>query len=337
MSAITTVVPARVRNLFEISPRLRGALTSGPIQIATVIAVFLIGKAAVPGFAEPYSVKAMLVIASFLGIAALGQTFVVLIGGIDLSVPALIGVGNVIGARLSGEGMNSVEVIAIVLAIGLLVGAVNGLVTSAWHLPPLVVTLATGSVVGGAVLIWTNATLSGSAPSWLTKFTSAASSTGPLPVAPVVVLWLALAVVAQVFIRRSRPGRQIFMLGANRQAAELMLVSERTISTVCFGLCGALASLAGFLLAGFTGAGLFTVGDPYLFLSIAAVVIGGTSLLGGRGGVFRTVVGSLTLVELTTLLVGQSLSSAAQQAVLGAVIVCVTALYGRDRSVRDRV
>ncbi|MDQ1730236.1 MAG: ribose transport system permease protein [Pseudonocardiales bacterium] len=337
MSAITSIVPSRLRHLVEVSPRVRGTLTSGPIQILTVIAVFLVGRAAVPGFAAPYSVKAMLVIASFLGIAALGQTFVVLIGGIDLSVPALIGAGNVIGARLSGEGMNSVEVIAVVLATGLAVGAVNGFVTSRWHLPPLVVTLATGSVVGGAVLIWTNATLTGSAPGWLTRFTSAASSTGPLPVAPVVVLWLALAVLAQLFILRSRPGRQIFMLGANRQAAALMLVSERTISALCFGLSGALAGLAGFLLAGFTGAGLFTVGDPYLFQSIAAVVIGGTSLLGGRGGVFRSVLGSLTLVELTTLLVGQSLSSAAQQAVLGAVIVCVTALYGRDRNVRDRI
>ncbi len=98
-----------------------------------------------------------------------------------------------------------------------------------------------------------------------------------------------------------------------------------------------MAALSGLLLAGFTGAGLFTVGNPYLFQSIAAVVIGGTSLLGGRGGIFRSVLGSLTLVALTTLLVGLSLSSAAQQAVLGAVIVLVTALYGRERSVGDRI
>jgi ribose transport system permease protein len=227
--------------------------------------------------------------------------------------------------------------IAVVVAVGALVGAANGLITSGWKLPPLVVTLATGSAVGGVILLWTNGQLSGSVPSWLTRFTSAASSTGPLPVAPVVAAWLALAVAAQVFLLRTRTGRQIYMLGANRLAARLMLVSERRIATVSFAMCGVMAALSGLLLAGFTGAGLFTVGNPYLFQSIAAVVIGGTSLLGGRGGIFHSVLGSLTLVVLTTLLVGLSLSSAAQQAVLGAVIVAVTALYGRERAVGDRI
>jgi ribose transport system permease protein len=320
-----------------VSPRVAARLSNGPVQLLTVVAVFVIGAIVVPGLAAASSVRAMLVIASFLGIAALGQTFVVLIGGIDLSVPAVIGAGNVIAARLTGEHVSSPLMIAVVVLAGGLVGAANGLIISVWKLPPLVVTLATGSAVGGVILLWTNGQLSGSAPSWLTRFTSAASSVGPLPLAPVVVAWLALAVAAQVFILRSRTGRQIYMLGANRLAARLMLVSERRITTVSFAICGVMAALSGLLLAGFTGAGLFTVGNPYLFQSIAAVVIGGTSLLGGRGGIFRSVLGSLTLVALTTLLVGLSLSSAAQQAVLGAVIVLVTALYGRERSVGDRI
>ncbi|TNC21814.1 ABC transporter permease [Amycolatopsis alkalitolerans] len=316
---------------------MRQALSRGPVQLATVLAVYAVGMLVVPGFADPSSVRAMLVIASFLGIAAIGQTFVILIGGIDLSVPALIGAGNVLAARLAGQGIASPVVILVVLGLGAVAGAVNGLVTGLWRLPPLVVTLATGSVVGGLILLWTNATLTGSAPAWLTGFTSAASGVGPVPLAPVVLTWLVLAAAAQVFLLRTRPGRQIQMLGANREAARLMLVGERRVTTLCFAVSGALAALSGLLLTGFTGAGLFTVGDPYLFQSIAAVVIGGTSLLGGRGGAGRTVLGSMTLVALTTLLIGLSLTSAAQQAVLGAVIVAVTALYGRDRTVADRI
>lgn len=316
---------------------LRQAAGKGPVQVLTVLGVFAVGALVVPDFAAPPSVRAMLVIASFLGIAAIGQTFVILIGGIDLSVPALIGAGNVIAARLAGEGMPSPVVIVLVLALGAFVGAVNGLVTGMWRLPPLVVTLATGSVVGGAVLLWTNATLTGSAPAWLTEFTSPASATGPLPVAPVVVTWVVLALLARLFILRTRAGRAIHMLGANRDAARLMLVDERRTTVLCFAVSGGLAGLSGVLLTGFTGAGLFTVGDPYLFQTIAAVVIGGTSLLGGRGGIGRTLLGSLTLVALTTLLIGLALTAAAQQAVLGAVIVLVTACYGRDRAVGDRI
>jgi ribose transport system permease protein len=316
---------------------VRALLGRGGFQLLTVAAVFVAGSIVVPGFLEPTALRSMLVLAALLGIAAIGQTFVVLVGGIDLSVPAMVGAGNVITARLAGDGTPSVQIILIVLGIGMLVGAVNGFITSRWHIPPLVVTIATGSVVGGGVLLWTNATLSGSAPEWLTRFTSSASSTGPLPVAPVVVLWVAVAVLAQVFMTRTRPGRQIYMLGANREAARLMLVGERAVTMLVFALCAAFAALTGLLLAGFTGAGLFNVGDPYLFQTIAAVVVGGTSLLGGRGGILRSVLGAVTLVALTNLLIGLALTSAAQQAVLGAVIVLVTALYGRERAVADRV
>jgi ribose transport system permease protein len=330
--AVTTTPTVRPTRPFGLR-----SLGNGPVQLLTVAAIFAIGSVAIPGFAEPSSVRAMLVLASFLGIAAIGQTLVVLIGGIDLSVPAVIGAGNVLAARLSGDGLPSPVMFLVVLGAGALVGAVNGFVTSRWRVPPLVVTLATGSVVGGGVLLWTNATLTGSAPAWLSSFSSAGSGTGPLPVAPVVVLWLVLALAAELLLRRSRTGRQLYALGVNRTSARLMLVSEPTITTLAFACSGLTSALAGLLLAGFTGAGLFTVGDPYLFLAIAAVVVGGTSLLGGRGGILRSLLGSLALIELTTLLIGFSLTAPAQQAVLGAVIVLVVALYGRERALGERI
>jgi ribose transport system permease protein len=316
--------------------RLRGS-TSIVMQVIVAVVIYLVGSVVVPGFGSPTSLGAMTVLASFLGIAAMGQTMVVLIGGIDLSIPALIGAGNVMAAKLTGDGVPSPIMILAVLTVGVLAGCLNGFVTQRWKVPPLVVTLATASVVGGLVLLWTDAKLTGSAPQWLTVATTPASTVGPIPLAPVVFVWLGLAAACAVLLRWTKLGRQIYAIGVNRPAAQLMLVSERKISLVVFGLSGFFASMSGLLLAGFTGAGVYNVGDPYLFLAIAAVVIGGTSLLGGRGGPLRTVVGSVVLIELTTLLVGFHLPSAAQQAMLGVVIILVVAIYGRERRIGDRI
>lgn len=310
---------------------------NGPAQILVIIVIFLVGRGTVYGFSDLSSVRAMSVLAAFLGIAAMAQTLVVLIGGIDLSVPAVIGAGNVITARLTGDGLPSAAVTAIVLAAGLGVGLVNGYVTSRWRVPPLVVTLATGSVVGGAILLWTNAALTGTAPGWLNSFTSAAAKTGPVPIAPVVVLWLVLAAVGEYVLRRTPAGRRLYIRGVNPEAARLMLISDQRVSTAAFALAGLLSALAGLLLTGFTGSGLFDIGSPYLFSAIAAVVVGGNSLLGGRGSIIRCVLGAIALTELTTLLVGFSLSSSAQEAVLGIVIVIVIAAYGREQPLSHRI
>jgi ribose transport system permease protein len=338
------VVSAEARADVAPAARRRSTDSSGPVsytsiilQIAIATTIFTAGAILLPGFGSGSSVQAMAVLASFLGIAALGQTIVVLIGGIDLSVPAIIGAGNVMAAKLTGDGVPWPLTLLLAIVVGLLVGGINGYITHRWSAPPLVVTLAMGSIVSGLILVWTNARLTGTAPEWLTQATSPATPTGPIPLAPVVFVWLLLSLLAAVLLRWTKLGRQLYAIGVNRRAASLMLVSERRVSIVAFGASGMLAALAGFFLAGFTGGGLFNVGDPYLFLAIAAVVVGGTSMIGGRGGPLRTVVGTIVLIELTTLLVGFHLPSAAQQAILGVVIVAVVATYGRERRIGDRI
>lgn len=310
---------------------------SGPAQIVAIAVIFLFGRSTVVGFSDLSSVRAMSVLAAFLGLAAMAQTLVVLIGGIDLSVPAVIGAGNVITSKLNGDHVPSPALVLIVLAVGFGIGLVNGYVTSRWRVPPLIVTLATSSVVSGAILLWTNAALTGTAPGWLTSFTSAAATTGPLAIAPVVVLWLVLAAVGEYVLRRTTAGRKLYVRGVNPEAARLMLVSDRWVSSLAFGCAGLLSALAGLLLTGFTGSGLFDIGSPYLFTAIAAVVVGGNSLLGGRGSILRATLGAIALTELTTLLVGFSLSSSAQDAVLGVVIVLVVACYGREQPLSSRI
>lgn len=311
---------------------------SPALQSIVVLAVFGIGALTLPGFSSVSSVRSMLVLAAFLGVAAGGQTAVALLGGIDLSIPNFINVGNVATSQLYGTNhLPFALIVALVLLFGGALGAFNGLVSKIFDINPLIVTLAVGSIIDGGLLVWTHAGLTGSAPAWLGTFTSPAAHTWIVPLAPVVVSWIVLGILFEVFLRRTLAGRRVYAEGANPTAARLMLVPERATWALCFGLSGALAMLAGLLLAGFTGAGLYDIGDPYLFTTIAAVVVGGSSLLGGRGSYLRTFLGVLALTEISTMLVGYGLSAAAQEAVYGAIIVAVVATYAREPSIRSRV
>ncbi len=319
--------------------RLARTIVDTPIlQTIAVGVIFVIGIITLPGFGGSNAVKSMLVLAAFLGVASIGQTLVVLLAGIDLSVPALIGAGNVIATQLYGkEHMPFFLVAVIVIAFGVFVGSCSGFISNRFEVTPLIVTLAVGSVVGGGVLLWTNGTLNGSAPEWIGTFTSPASSFWFLPVPGVVVFWAVLAAAVEVFLRRSVLGRRIYATGANPGAARLMLINETWVWTLCFALAGGFAVIAGILLAGFTGAGFFTVGNPYLFTTIASVAVGGSSLLGGRGSDLRTVLGALVLTEVTTMLIGYGLSPAAQQAVYGGILIAVVASYAREPSIRSKI
>jgi ribose transport system permease protein len=316
--------------------RLAGRLPV--LQIAALLVLYLVGQAAIDGYGSQSSILSMLVLASFLGIAAAGQTFAILLGGIDLSVPFLIGAGNVLVSQLSG-GKHWPFALAVlfIVAMAFAVGAANGYISHRFEIHPLIVTLGVGSMVGGGVLVWTHARLTGSAPSWLGELVSPGGDVAGIAIPPVVLLWLVLALVVVLVLSKTRAGRELYATGANPAAARLALVSTTRVWTGAFAASAVCAALAGILLAGFSGTGLFDIGTPYLFTTIASVVIGGTSLLGARGDYLRTVLGALILTQITTLLIGMGLSAAMQQAVLGIVIVLVVATYARESHVRDRI
>lgn len=308
------------------------------LQIAALLALYAIGQATIDGYGTKSSILSMLVLASFLGIAAAGQTFAILLGGIDLSVPFLIGAGNVLASQLSGgDHWPFALVVAFIVTMALLVGAVNGYVSHRFDIHPLIVTLGVGSMVGGGVLVWTKARLTGSAPSWLGSFVSPGGKVAGIGIPPVVLLWLVLAVVIVVVLAKTQAGRRLYATGANPEGARLALVNTTRVWTGAFAASAVCAAIAGILLAGFSGTGLFDIGTPYLFTTIASVVIGGTSLLGARGDYARTVLGVLILTQITTLLIGLELSAAMQQAFLGAVILVVVATYAREPHVRNRI
>jgi ribose transport system permease protein len=187
------------------------------------------------------------------------------------------------------------------------------------------------------VQVWTKGTVEGGAPDWIVSLTKINGETLGLPIPHVVWVWVVLAIVVMVALRRTRFGRSLYAVGDNPVAADRALIRRRNVTLAVYALSATGAGAAGILLGGFTGGGFVDVGTPYLFTTIAAVVIGGTSLMGGEGGYGLTVIGVGALTALTTILVGQGLSTPAQQAVLGALIIAMVCLYGREPHPRTSV
>jgi ribose transport system permease protein len=312
-----------------------GRRVAGAILLA--IALHVLGSILIDGYSSEFTVRSMLVLASLLGVASIGQTLVVLIGGIDLSTPFVIGFANVVAAQLYGDGMNFVLVCAIVGVLALVIGAVNGALSSTLAIHPLIVTLGVGTAIQGAVLLWTAGFPAGSAPETVTKFVSIGGHAGPLPVPWLVPSFLVVIAIMSVVLARTPFGRRLYAVGSNPRAAPYALISPRAVWTTTYALSALFAAAAGVLLLGFTGSAYGDVGQPYLFQTIAAVVIGGTTLVGGRGGLIGTAAGALVLIEINTLLIGLGLSPAMVEAALGVLIVALVSLYGREPHVRATI
>lgn len=307
------------------------------LQLAALVLLFAFGAATVSGFAGGSSVKAMLILASLLGLAALGQTLVLILGGLDLSVPGHIVMGAILTSHLFGaKGWLDITTIAAVLLIGALLGALTGLICHRWRIQPLVVTLGVGAMSAGATVAWTQGKLDGQAPKVLIDLTSASGTTLGLPIPSVVVLWALVTILLGVVLHRTVAGRRLFATGANPRAAALARIDTRRVWVVAFAASAMTSALVGALLAGFAGADQ-SIGDPYLFSGLTAVIVGGSTFMGARGDYTHTVVGALILTVLTTVLIGHGVSPADQQILFGVLILLVVAGYGRDRRLQDRV
>jgi len=319
------------------NPRLR-RYASSPILVYVValVLLFLIALR-LPGILAPIGILSLLVLAAVLGIAAVGQTLTVVVGGIDLSIPAVIGMADVLLAYLTANGWPFLAVVVVVLGVAAIVGALNGFISSALNLHPLVVTLAVGSIVSGGVLEVTHGRPGGVVPEFVSAAVSPIGHTWILPLPAAIVLWIVIAAVIIVVEHRSVLGRRVYALGANGLAARLCLIRPAVVRAITYALSAMCAAVAGILLGGFSGGASPDVGSPYLFSTVTAVVVGGTSLLGGRGGYGRTIAGVIITTEITSLLIGLGFGPSMQQALLGVVILALVALYGREQPVAAQI
>lgn len=280
--------------------------------------LFVIGAIHSSGFAAGSNIRQMLVFASFIGFAALGQTLVILAGGLDLSVPWLMAFGGVELSRLAGSGVPPVLAIALVILIGVVIGIVNGFGVTRLRVAPIVMTLAVGGLVQAYLLaIGLLQSQGDQVPRAAVELAS--TRLGPAPL--IAVVWLGFAALTGVVLSRTVFGRQVHAVGANDVVATLSGIRVGRVRLVTYAISGGASTFAGVVLSGYVGTTYLDIGAPYLFASIAAVIVGGASILGGRGTYWGTVAGALTLTVLSALLPLFKLSNAGLEVVYGIVIL----------------
>ncbi len=267
---------------------------------------------------NPGYYDSLLVLASFLAILALGQGAAILTGGLDLSVPWMIGfVGILTAGLIHGSDMVALWAAPLGLALGAALGAVNGLGIVLLGLPPIVMTLAMNGILQGAALVYCNGTPSGFASPAQRWF-----MTGHLLGATPVVWFLVLFVLAALLLLdRTVFGRRIYAVGNSALVARLSAVGVGGTLIGTYALSGFCSALVGILLSGFSGQASLGMGDEYLLPSIAVVVVGGTLITGGRGHYLGMLGGVLLLTALSTLLAGTTLPDATRDIIFGLVVL----------------
>lgn len=308
-----------------------------PPVLALILAIilFFLGGLISPGFVNPTQATNIVRLAAFLGIIGAGQTLVIISGneGIDLSVGAVVTLGAIITFRfVNGDNALILPVLGLALAVGAGIGLINGLGIVILRIPPLVMTLAMSGVVGGLVLQVTRGELIGETPDLMKTLIAEPLLFG---IPGVIVIWILLGIGMWLLLERTEFGKQLFAIGSNRTTSKLSGIRVNLVVVITYMLSGLLAAFGGFILLGFTQTVFLNLGNPYLFPSIAAVVVGGTLLSGGQGSYWGTMSGALVLTLIDSLLRAAQLPEAYQLIVLGVILLALITVYGRQRGFRQ--
>ena len=274
-------------------------------------------------------------LAVFLGVIAAGQTLVIISGseGIDLSVGAVVTLSAIVTyVMVNGQDGHILPALAAAILIGAVIGLVNGTGVSFLQISPLVMTLGMSGVVTGLILVVQHGNVSGAVSPLMTKVIALPLVFG-IPGA--IIIWIIFAGLMWLLMERTAFGKNLFAIGTNRVTTRLSGVNVTGMVLATYSLAGALSGLGGFLVLGNTGVVFINIGNPFLFPSIAAVAVGGTLLSGGKGSYFGTMAGALVLTLLTSLLTTMQMPDSVRRMVLGATLLVLISIYGRQTSLRQ--
>jgi ribose transport system permease protein len=305
-------------------PWIWSFVATGLVWLATVL---LTGGASAAGVTQ-----AALTFAAFSVIVGLGQMFVITLGpgNVDLSIPATMTLAGTLALKaMDGVAASPALGLAVTLAVGLAVGAANFALIRALAIPPIIATLSTSFVIQSAA-IWANRGLRIKPPESLALFSTGST----LAVPNVAWVALALTVAGWVLLERTLYGRRVLAIGQNPRAARLAGVPVDGIRFATYTLCSLLAALCGFLLASFSGGAALNMGAEYLLMSIAVVVIGGSSVAGGLSNVPGVWGASLFMFLVVTMLNTYGLGAGVRLIMTGVIIIAVIlAAGGRSRRI----
>lgn len=285
------------------------------------------------GFASTNNLCNIMAKASILAVACIGQTFVMVSGnaGIDMSIGAVMSLAALIGPMVSGgtdEGL--ILAVIVFMAVGMVIGVINGLCIQFLKIPSLVMTLAMSVVVNGLTLGLTRGQPIMTIPKALLNLGMPALGKirGMTFVAMVIILIMIL------LLNKTNYGRSLFIVGSNRNAANLSGLRVNLIVIVAYGISLSMAALAGLMLVGYVGSAQLNMAEEYTLLSVAAVVIGGTKLSGGKGGLAGGVLGAMVLFLLTSILVALGMPPGVRQLIQGMVLLMIVLTNSREAKLR---
>ena len=304
------------RRQASLMARFWGWEASGVMVALTILVLAL--SLATDNFLSSFNVSLVIRTAAFVGLVALGQTLVLLVGGIDLSVGAGAGLSAIVGAiALTQWGLHPWLVIPFTMAFGFFLGAINGTFVSLLRLNPFIVTLATWEIFAGLTLVITEGYPIRPLGESFMVFGKGEIFGIPVP----VLIFIAAALVLIWMLTQTRFGRNIFAVGGNRDAAVLAGIPAWRVEFIAYGLSGMLASMAGILFASRMDGAQPSVGEGWLMGAITAAILGGTSLRGGQGSIVGTVLGALLLTVLANGTVLMNVSGFWQRVIVGAVVL----------------
>lgn len=307
---------------------LKRVLLSRPmLTVIVVLAVWTGAEFVQRGFSSPGHLRYLLELAVVIGLVGIGQTLVVVAGGIDLSVGAIVTV-SAVGVpllTLPADPTGATAVLLVFLA-ATFIGLLNGLGVAFLRVHPMIMTLATATFLQGVLILIAG----GSAISAQNPILSWFGNARPLGVPVSVLFWVVVATMTLWVMHRTPFGARVFALGTNPLATQLSGIGIKSTTLAVYAVSGATSGLAGMLVLGMNGQGYVGIGDPYLLASIAAVVLGGTSILGGAGTYAGTIPGAVLLVTITALITVVNASPGWRSILFGTLILGLLLLSGRE-------
>ena len=306
-----------------------------PAIIGSILLLAL-GRILSKGFLSSNNLSSILMTTSILTMASIAQATVIISGdsGLDMSVGAIMSLTALFGpmVQLPNEGISLVVMIIAVIAIGAVIGFLNGIGVQVFKIVPLVMTLIMSNVVNGFAIFVTKGQPMVQVSSLLQSISK--PLIGPIRILTAIVIIL-LVILEIFFLRRSRYGKMLFLSGNNVNAARLCGINSKWVVILAYTISGGIAGFAGLLLVGYAGTAQMNMASSYTMLSIAAVVIGGTKLTGGKGTYVGGALGALVLILITYILQALNMAAGLRSLIQGVILVVILMINSRAPKLRQ--